>query len=196
MAPIELPVRTRNWAIERLALVTIGFWPVMVVRSPSGGIERLGIGQGLAQADVDDDLASLRHLVGVAVFELLLERGHDLGRVALVEAAGHDFTSSCSPQWRQTRTRRPLSSVAWAIRVGLPQLVQTTMTLPIGIGWAISRMPPCWILGMRSVVLGRLARLGVALGDVQALDDDAHATGRRAAPEHAPAAARRGAGVG
>jgi hypothetical protein len=34
LAPIELPVRTRNWAIERLALVTIGFWPVMMVRSP------------------------------------------------------------------------------------------------------------------------------------------------------------------
>ena len=60
MAPIELPVRTRNWAIERLALVTIGFWPVMVVRSPSGGVERLGIGQRLAQADVDDDLVESR----------------------------------------------------------------------------------------------------------------------------------------
>ena len=27
--PIGLPVRTRNWAIERLALVMIGFWPLM-----------------------------------------------------------------------------------------------------------------------------------------------------------------------
>ena len=34
MAPTELPVRRRNWAIERLALVTIGFWPVMSARSP------------------------------------------------------------------------------------------------------------------------------------------------------------------
>ena len=32
--PIGLPVRTRNWAMERLALVTIGFWPVMICRSP------------------------------------------------------------------------------------------------------------------------------------------------------------------
>jgi hypothetical protein len=35
LSPIELPVRTRNWAIERLAFVTTGFWPVMVVRSPT-----------------------------------------------------------------------------------------------------------------------------------------------------------------
>jgi nitrate reductase NapE component len=34
-APIVLPVRRRNWAIERFAFVTIGFWPVIVVRSPS-----------------------------------------------------------------------------------------------------------------------------------------------------------------
>src|SRR5688500_4290516 len=118
-----------------------------------GRIERLGIGQGFAQADVDDDLADLRNLVRVAVFELLAERRDDLGVVALVQSAGHDLTSSCSPQWRQTRTRRPLSSVACEMRVGLPQLEQMTMALPNGIGWAISRMPPCWILGMRSVEL-------------------------------------------
>ena len=99
--------------------------------------------------------------------------GHDLGRVALVESAGHAFTSICSPQWRQTRTRRPVSSVAWAIRVGLPQFGQTSMTRLIGSGWAISRMPPCCIFGTRSFVPARLARLGVALGDVEALDDDA-----------------------
>jgi hypothetical protein len=33
--PMGLPVRTRNWAIERLARVTIGFWPVMSCRSPT-----------------------------------------------------------------------------------------------------------------------------------------------------------------
>ena len=122
MAPIELPVRRRNWAIERLALVTIGFWPVMSAQVADGRVERLGIGQGLAQADVDDDLREPRDLLRVAVFELLLERRHDLGRVALLESAGHAFTSSCSPQWRQTRTRRPLSSVACPMRVGLSQL--------------------------------------------------------------------------
>ena len=35
LAPIGLPVRSRNWAMERLARVTIGFWPVIVARSPT-----------------------------------------------------------------------------------------------------------------------------------------------------------------
>jgi hypothetical protein len=61
--------------------------------------------------------------------------------------------------------------------------------LAIGIGWAISRMPPCWILGTRSVE-ARLARLGVALGDVDALDDDADATGASRAEDAAAARAR------
>jgi len=34
-APTELPVRSRNWAIERLARVTIGRWPVIRIMSPS-----------------------------------------------------------------------------------------------------------------------------------------------------------------
>ncbi len=35
LAPIGIPVRSRNWAIERLARVTIGFCPVIWVRSPT-----------------------------------------------------------------------------------------------------------------------------------------------------------------
>jgi hypothetical protein len=41
LAPIVLPVRRRNWAIDRLALVTMGFWPVIVVRSPSAASSAL-----------------------------------------------------------------------------------------------------------------------------------------------------------
>ena len=41
----------------------------------------------------------------------------------------------------------------WAIRVGLSQWLQTSMTLPIDIGWARSRIPPCWTFGVRSFVL-------------------------------------------
>src|SRR4029078_4696712 len=91
------------------------------------------------------------HFHRVAVFELLLERGNDVGPVTLVETAGHERTSRCSRQWRQTRTRRPLSSVLWAIRVGLSQWLQTSMTLPIASGWARSRIPPRWDFGTRSV---------------------------------------------
>ena len=75
-----------------------------------GGLDRLGVGQGLAEADVDDDLAEARHLHRVRVLELLLQDRDDLLAVALVEARRHRVTSSCSPQWRQMRTRRPLSS--------------------------------------------------------------------------------------
>jgi hypothetical protein len=34
LSPIGLPARTWNWAIERLARVTIGFWPVIMTMSP------------------------------------------------------------------------------------------------------------------------------------------------------------------
>jgi hypothetical protein len=42
-APIVLPVRRRNWAIERLAFVTMGFWPVIVVRSPTAASSALAL---------------------------------------------------------------------------------------------------------------------------------------------------------
>ncbi len=35
LAPTGIPVRSRNWAMERVARVTIGFWPVMMTRSPT-----------------------------------------------------------------------------------------------------------------------------------------------------------------
>ena len=59
-----------------------------------------------------------------------------------------------------------------AIRVGLSQLGQTTMTLPIDSGWARSRIPPWVTFGVPVVRPRALARLRVALGDVHALDDD------------------------
>ena len=34
LSPIGLPVRILNWAIDRRAFITIGFWPVIIVRSP------------------------------------------------------------------------------------------------------------------------------------------------------------------
>src|SRR4051812_7638712 len=99
------------------------------------GVERLRVRQRLAEADVDDDLGDPRDLVGVAVLELLLERGDDLAAIALLEASRHDaLVSRGSPQWRQTRMRLPLSSVVWPIRVGWSHFEQTSMTLPTGSG--------------------------------------------------------------
>src|SRR6476659_9783725 len=81
-------------------------------------IHGLRVGQGLAEADVDDDLIETRHLVRVHVAELLEQRGHGLRGVPVLQLAAHDFTSSGSPQCLHTRTRLPLSSVRCAIRVG------------------------------------------------------------------------------
>ena len=41
LTPMALPVRTRNWAIERRARVTTGFWPVMMARSPTAASSAL-----------------------------------------------------------------------------------------------------------------------------------------------------------
>jgi hypothetical protein len=43
LAPIGIPVRRRNWAMLRLARVTIGFWPVIVVRSPTAASSALAL---------------------------------------------------------------------------------------------------------------------------------------------------------
>src|SRR5918993_824924 len=112
------------------------------------GIHRLGVLEGLAQPDVDDDLVDLGHLVAVPVLELLHERRDHLGGVALPQLAAHDFTSRGSPQCPQTRTRVPLSSVRWPMRVGRSQWLQTTMTRLTGSGIAWSRMPPGSTVGM------------------------------------------------
>jgi hypothetical protein len=41
LAPIGLPVRSRNCAIDRRARVTIGFWPVICARSPTAASSAL-----------------------------------------------------------------------------------------------------------------------------------------------------------
>ena len=80
---MALPVRSRNCAIERRARVTIGFWPVIVVRSPTAASSALAFCSASPRPMLSDDLRQPRHLHGVVVAELLLERGHDLVVVAL-----------------------------------------------------------------------------------------------------------------
>src|SRR6476661_3528019 len=111
-------------------------------------IHGLRVGEGLAEADVDDDLVETRHLVRVHVAELLEQRGHGLRGVPILQLAAHDFTSSGSPQCLHTRTRVPLSSVRCAIRVGRSQWLQTTITRATGSGMASSRTPPGSTVGM------------------------------------------------
>ncbi len=190
MAPIELPGPHAELGDRSLGLGHDGLLAGDGGQVAERRVERLGVAQRLAETDVDDDLREARHLHRVLVLELLLQRGHDLGRVALLEAAGHAFTSSCWPQCRQTRTRRPVSRVAWAIRVGLPQLVQTSMTREIGSGCAISRMPPWWIFGVRSLApadwRGLVCRLAMLMPSMTTFDP----AGRRVAAEDAAGPAR------
>src|SRR6185503_14063753 len=97
------------------------------------GLRRLGIGHGL-----------LLELVG---------GGHGLlhGGVAVRSRVGHAVTSIAFSQWLQTRTRRPSSRMVCRTRVGSLQFGQTSITFETSIGLAMSRIPPCWILGARSV---------------------------------------------
>ena len=76
LTPIGMPVRSLNCAIDAWRVVTIGFWPVIDRQVADGGVERLGVLDRLAQADVDDHLLQLRHLHGVRVAELAHQRRH------------------------------------------------------------------------------------------------------------------------
>ena len=153
LAPIELPVRTRNWAIERLALVTIGFWPVMSGEVAEGGVECLRVRQCLAEADVDHDLR--RDAAPASDWRIRTASGAR-ERPRSCSAPGVGW--SCLPLHLLAAVAADADAPAGrrgsrgGSRVGLPQLEQTSMTWLIGSGWAISRMPPCWICGTRSLV--------------------------------------------
>ena len=70
-APIGMPSRSLNWAIDLRALVTSGFWPVIAVRSRIGTLDELAVLGGVADTHVDDDLDDAGHLHDVRVAELL-----------------------------------------------------------------------------------------------------------------------------
>ena len=95
MQPISFPSRSRNPATEVLALVTSGFWPLILARlSTAASSSGLVLG-GPADAHVDDDLLQLgdRHLV----LQVELRRqGRGDRRVVLVEQAGHVGSSFVS----------------------------------------------------------------------------------------------------
>src|SRR6185437_7724816 len=76
------------------------------------------------------------------------QRRHGLLGIAGREPPAHAaLTSIGAPQRLQTRTRDPLSRTRCPIRVGWSQLLQTSMTLPTGIGSGWSRIPPGSIVG-------------------------------------------------
>ena len=70
LAPMALPSRSLKPAIDFLALVMSGFWPVISVRSRDGALEQRRLRDGRADAHVDHDLLEPRHLHDVAEAEL------------------------------------------------------------------------------------------------------------------------------
>src|SRR6476661_6001410 len=75
-APIGMPSRSLNCAMDLRALVTCGFCPVIAVRSLTAP------SSSLADTHVDHDLRQTGDLHDVGVGELLLHRGDDLLAVA------------------------------------------------------------------------------------------------------------------
>src|SRR3954454_2229975 len=155
-APIGMPSRSLNCAMDLRARTTAGFWPVIAVRSRTGAsirlgvadgaVHQLGVASGLADAHVDDDLRQARDLHDVVVVELRLQRRRD-GLAVVGEHAGQ-LTGGGShhrslPVRRETRTLRPLSSLRYPTRVGLSS-ESITITLLTWMGASCVTMPPCW----------------------------------------------------
>ena len=69
-APIGMPSRSLNPAIDLRALVTTGFWPVMTVEVGERGLKHTTVLDGVTHAHVDDDLLEPRHLHDVLQAEL------------------------------------------------------------------------------------------------------------------------------
>src|SRR5579875_3049523 len=96
------------------------------------GIEHLGVLLGLAHAHVDRHLDDLGRLHGTRVAEALDERGTDLLEVPGLQSGGGDSChmpqSSLAPLRRATRRRLP-SCTSTPMRVGLPSLGSSSMTL-------------------------------------------------------------------
>ena len=104
IAPIGWPSRSLKVAIDFLALVTTGFWPVIARSSSTAESMILGFVDRLAEAHVDDDLLQARHLHRVRVAELLHQRGDDLvvvelaqaGRSGALDALGGASATACA----------------------------------------------------------------------------------------------------
>ena len=63
--PTGMPARSPKFAIDFFALVTTGFWPVTAASSSTRRVELLRVLARVTHADVQHDLAELRHLVRV-----------------------------------------------------------------------------------------------------------------------------------
>ena len=156
LAPMALPSRSLKPAIDFLALVTSGFWPVITREVGDRALEQRRLLRRPAHAHVDDDLLEARDLHDVAEAELLLQLLTDLAVVALLQpwplarlrsafrsrSSGRHQTSP--PHFRQMRTLLPSASNRYPTRVR-PHVWHTRATLDTGIGMSLSMIPPCMV---------------------------------------------------
>src|SRR4029079_7176198 len=127
-------------------------------RVAEGGIERLGVRDRLAQADVDDDLVQARDLHGIGVAEVALQGRHGLVVVALpqpgvggrhVAAAALGTAGARRRRGRGSRGRwlartapRLLGLVAHRATVSIcsPHCLQTRTRVPSSRTWTATRV--------------------------------------------------------
>ena len=75
MSPIGLPVRILNWAIDRRAFITIGFWPVIIVRSPDAASIALALVSASPRPMLTTILSSLGTMFGFAYSNCFMSAG-------------------------------------------------------------------------------------------------------------------------
>ncbi len=80
-APIFMPSRSLNAAIDFFALVMTGFWPRDRDELVDRHVQRLRVDDRFADAHVDHDLLEPRNLVNVVVAEVILQLFADFGPV-------------------------------------------------------------------------------------------------------------------
>ena len=196
LTPMVLPSRILNWAMERLARVTTGFWPVMRGQVADGRLDGLGVRERLAEADVDDDLGEARHLHGVGVAELLAEGRHGLIEVALAQSAAHFLRAST-----RVSGLAAVAAGAHAAAVGRAVVAHARGARAVRAdehdvahGDGLRDVEDAALLDARLALraTGHGPRLGVPPSDVEAFHDDGRA-GQRRAVLPAGAEARRGA---
>ena len=143
IAPIAIPARTLNWAIDFLALVTTGFWPQTIFRSRDRRVDRLRVGHRLAQADIDHDLVEGRQLHACSCSRTP-SAAPGLPRCRSVLSGARPSASSCRSLGRTScrpGRERPALVVVRPTRVGLPHCGQISIKFESCSGASRSTIP-------------------------------------------------------
>src|SRR3984957_5279717 len=152
-----------------LGLGDHGFLTGDLAKFLRGSIQQLGVLAGFAQADVHGDFLQLRNGHIVLPAKPLHQRRHRFVAIFFLQSTLHClplprvkfklvYLSSAVLQRRPLRTLLPSGKTVWPMRVCLPQLPQTTITLETLMDASFSTMPPL----MFFCGLGRVWRFIIA----------------------------------